>query len=372
MAKFPGLRCIFFCFAMVMVIVSGPAAKADLEIAVVRGFSGTTAPQSIRGIDYFVASINESGGVLGQKLHANYFDDRCDADQAAAAARQALAVHPSLVVGHDCSAASIRAAPIYAANRVIQISVSSTTEALTEMNINSVFRMIGRNNQQSVAAADLIARQWPTARIGVINDGSPYGQGLANKLCEILAERKIPVTLSHAFTPAAPSYTDVAAEVAHEKIGVLYIGGYSEDLGLLAHDIRAAGQKTQIITGESGNDALTKQVAGSAVDGLMFTVTQDVMIIPDVQSLVKMAYAKGYDLDSLAVIHYAAIQAWVQAVRETGTVDFDKVVDRLHHGRFDTVLGPVEFDEQGDVVGVRSEWVWYRWHNGKVERASIR
>jgi branched-chain amino acid transport system substrate-binding protein len=371
MAHFPGLRRIFSCFALIAVVVGASAAKADLEIAVVRGFSGTTAPQSIRGIDYFIASINESGGVLGQKLHASYFDDRCDADQAAAAARQALAVHPSLIIGHDCSAASIRGAPIYAAGGVIQISISSTTETLTEMNIRSVFRLIGQNNQQSVAAADLIARHWPTARIGVIDDGSPYGQGLANKLREILAERKIPVVLSHAFTPAAPSYTDIAAEVDHAKIGVLYIGGYSEDIGLLTHDIRAAGLKTQIVAGEAANDGLTRQVAGPALDGLLFTGVHDAMTSPKVRSMVSEARAKSYDLDSLAVVHYAAIQAWVQAVRDTGSVDFDKVTERLHHGRFDTVLGPVEFDENGNVVGARSEWVWYRWHDGRVEPAVI-
>jgi len=352
-------------------LLSASVARADLEIAVVRGFSGTTAPQSIRGIDYAIASINESGGLLGQKLHVSYFDDRCDPDQAVAAARQALAAHPSLVLGHDCSAASIRGAPIYAAGHVIQMSITSTTEALTEMNIKSVFRMIGRNDQQSVAAAELIAQHWPTAKIGVLNDDAPYGMGLANKLRQTLAARQIPIAYNHAFTPAAPSYTDIAADVAHAKLGVLYIGGYSEDVGLLAHDIRAAGVKTQIITGESANDDLIWRVAGPAADGLLFTGSHDPLRLPEVHTLVTAAHAKGYDLDGLAIVHYATIQARADAVRDAGSVDYDKVADRLHHGRFATVVGPIEFDEKGDVIGERSEWVWYRWHDGKVEPAPL-
>jgi len=354
-------------FALGVFLLSAPVAKADLEIAVVTGLSGNTALNSIRGIDYAIISINETGGVLGQKLHASYFDDRCDADQAVAAAHQALAAHPSLILGHNCSAASIRAAPIYAAAHVIQISITSTTEALTEMNIKSVFRMIGRNNQQSVAAADLIARHWPTARIGVIDDGQPYGASLANKLRNTLAERQIPVAFNQTFAAAAPSYTDLVADIAHAKIGVLYVGGYAEDVGLLIHDIRSVGLKTQIITGETVTGDLIRRVAGPAVEGLLFTGSYDPLTLPAVQTLVSAARAKGYDLDNTAVIHYATIQAWVQAVRETGSVDFDKVTDQLHHGRFDTVVGPIEFDEKGNVVGARSEWVWYRWRNGRVE-----
>jgi branched-chain amino acid transport system substrate-binding protein len=358
-------------FALGAFLLSVPAAKADLEIAVVTGLSGNTALNSIHGIDYAITSINESGGVLGQQLHASYFDDRCDADEAVAAARLALAAHPSLVLGHNCSVASIRAAPIYAAAHVIQISITSTTEILTEMNIKSVFRMIGRNNQQSVAAAELIARHWPTARIGVIDDGGPYGAGLANKLRDALAERHIPIAFGQTFMPAALSYTSLAADIAHAKIGVLYVGGYAEDIGLLIHDIRSAGLKTQIITGETVTGDLIRRVAGPAVEGLMFTGSPDPSKLPAVQALVSAAHAKGYDLDDTAVIHYATIQAWVEAVRETGSVDFDKVTDRLHHGRFDTVVGPIEFDEKGDVVGARSQWVWYRWHNGRVEPAPM-
>jgi len=364
MTAITGLRRISLCLVLCVSVIRANAAKADLEISVVTGLSGNTAMNSVRGIDYAISSINESGGVLGQELHASYFDDRCDADQAAAAARQALAAHPNLVLGHDCSAASIRAAPIYAAGHVIQISVTSTAEALTELNIKSVFRMIGRNNQQSVAAADLIARHWPTARIGVIDDGQPYGMSLANKLRDTLAERQIRIAFSQTFTPTAPSYADVAAEVAHAKVGILYIGGYAEDVGLLAHDIRAAGLKTQIIAGETVTGDLVRRVAGAAVEGLLFTGSQDPMRLQAVQALVAAAHAKGYDLDGKDIAHYATIQAWAQAVRDTGGVDFDTVTERLHNGRFDTVLGPIQFDAKGDVIGSRADWIWYRWHDG--------
>jgi len=91
-----------------------------------------------------------------------------------------LADHPVLILGHQCSAPSIRAAPLYAGAHVIQITTQSTNLTLTQMNIKSVFRMIGRDSQQSAAAASLIAQRWLHSRIGVVDDGEPFGKGLAD------------------------------------------------------------------------------------------------------------------------------------------------------------------------------------------------
>jgi ABC-type branched-subunit amino acid transport system substrate-binding protein len=34
----------------------------------------------------------------------------------------------------------------------------------------------------------------------------------------------------------------------------------------------------------------------------------------------------------------------------------------LHRGRFQTVIGPVAFDDKGDLVG--ATWQWFAWRDG--------
>jgi len=348
------------------------SARADVTVDIVGALSGAGAFHSVRGFEFAVDSVNAEGGLLGQKLKAAFFDDGCNADQGEAAARRALDEHPALIVGHNCSAPSIRAAPLYARAGVVQISTQSTNTALTEMNIGSVFRLIGRDERQGGSAAALIARRWPGARIAVIDDGEPYGKGLAGNLQKALAASGIRPQLTRSFTPGAASYGEVVGLLARNKIAVLYIAGYSEDVGLLLHQIRAAGLSLQVLSGDTGGSETVRLAAGPAVEGLMYSSPRDPKRYPAVPALLARARAKGVELDDYAVVNFAAVEAWAQAVRQAGSFDADKVAEALHRGHFETVIGEVAFDDKGDVVGPPSDWVWYRWHDGTPEPDSGR
>jgi branched-chain amino acid transport system substrate-binding protein len=81
------------------------------------------------------------------------------------------------------------------------------------------------------------------------------------------------------------------------------------------------------------------------------------------QPVVQEFQAQGYDPEGYTLYTYAAIQAWAQAVEKAGSTDLDAVVEQLHGNQFDTVLGPISFDEKGDVQG--SNYVLYKWENGE-------
>jgi len=342
------------------------AAKADVVIAVIRALSGSGATDSTRDMEFTVAGINDAGGVLGQKLRVAFFDDGCDAEQGAAAAQLALAQHPSLIIGPECSSSSIRAAPMYAAAHVIEITTAATGDELTEMKLNTIFRMIGRNSQQGEAAASLIERRWPHARIAVIDDHEPFGIGLATSLRQALSARKIPVALSQSFAMDAPSYADLIGTLNHSKVDLVYIAGYSEDIGVLLHEMRAAGLTAQVLAGDPGAGDKVGLVAGPATDGMLATASRDPLQYPAVRALIGQAHAKGFQMTAFAAVNCAALQVWIEAVRQAQSLDSEKVAEALHKGRFDTVVGQVGFDENGDVIGERADWVWYRWHGGKL------
>ncbi len=347
------------------------SAKADVEIAVMRPLSGTSAGQTTRDMEYAVGVINDLGGLLGQKLHLAYFDDGCEADLGEAAARRALAEHPRLILGHQCSAASIRAAPLYADAHVIQISITSTNSALTDMNIKSLFRMVGRNDAQGVVAADLIARRWPDAKVGVIDDGESYGAELALNLCKSLAARHLTIAFRRQYEPDAPSYADIAEAVRHNHLDVLYIAGYAEDIGLILHDMRGIGLKTQVLSGDAGGNDRVIRVAHQAAEGMLFTDSRDPLSYHSVVKLIAEAHAKGLMMDGNSAINYAAIELWADAVRQAGSFDFDKVVAVMHAQTFETVIGRLAFDAKGDVIGSRGDWIWYRWHDGATQPDAV-
>jgi len=353
--------------ALGLLVTGAKPAAADFEVAIIRALTGSGAAHFVGGLKYGIQVLNDQGGLLGQHLHVAFYDDRCEADQGEAVARRALDEHPGLILGHECSAPSIRTAPLYAAAHVVQITTQATNVALTQMHIRSIFRMIGRDDQQSTAAAVLIARRWGHGRIGLVDDGEPFGEGLADGLKRGLTARHVPVQFTQSFSTGADSYGDLVAAIGHAKLDVLYVAGYSEDVGLLLHEIRSSGLTVQVVCADPGMGDSVQMVAGTAIEGLMFTYERDPMLYPAVRTLVAEAHSKGFEMDAYAVANYAAIQVWSQAVRDANSFDFDKVVDALHSRQFDTVLGHIGFNADGDVIGERGDWIWYRWHDGKTE-----
>jgi branched-chain amino acid transport system substrate-binding protein len=58
------------------------------------------------------------------------------------------------------------------------------------------------------------------------------------------------------------------------------------------------------------------------------------------------------------------VQAWAQAVEKAGTTDAAQVAEILREQQFQTVLGAIGFDANGDVTGFEP-FAWYVWTDGR-------
>jgi len=75
--------------------------------------------------------------------------------------------------------------------------------------------------------------------------------------------------------------------------------------------------------------------------------------------------AAGRTAEGYSLYTYASIQAWAQAATTAKSTEFDAVVKALDEGKFDTVLGELEFDGKGDVT--LPGYVFYEWKDGKYD-----
>ena len=73
----------------------------------------------------------------------------------------------------------------------------------------------------------------------------------------------------------------------------------------------------------------------------------------------------GYEPEGYTLYTYGAIQAWAQAVAKAKSTDTEKVEAALKSNQFDTVLGKIGFDKQGDVTA--PGYVWYEWKDGTYD-----
>jgi branched-chain amino acid transport system substrate-binding protein len=347
-------------------------AEADQVVAVAGPMTGLQSANGIDfagGVELAVDDINAKGGLLGEKLKYITVDDACDPDQAEAAAQQIVSNPPAVVIGHSCSSCSIRAAPLYAKAHILQITPASTSPALTEMGIDTVFRMLGRDDNQGRTIARRLVAAWPHGRIAVLDDSSLYGKGLAGTVRSELESHGIRPLIDESFPSGAQSYDGIVRRIADAKIEAVFIAAYDLDTAVIAREIVAAKLRIAILAGDALIAPSFWEAAGEAGEAVIFTYSPNPLDLPAGKALVELAHRRGVQLGGQAILTYASVQVWAEAAQQADSFDPAKVAAALHSGQFNTIIGEVHFDAKGDVLGAPGEWLWYRWHAGKIEHA---
>lgn len=364
-----GRAWVFSVGTAAVLTASAGLARAEIVVAAAFSTTGGNAPQGLdylHGTELAIDRLNRDGGVRGERLRLLVLDDACDADQAEAVAHRAVDDHPAVVIGHACSAASIRAAPIYAAAGILQITPASTNPKLTGMDIHTVFRLIGRDDRQGDVAAARIQRDWPKARLAVMDDGTTYGRGLGDAVRAGLARQGLTLTLSGGFPAGADNYRAEVAQLSTNRIGVVYLAGLPADIGLFVREIRAGHLNPVILSGDGSHGSVIGEIAGAASDDMHVTYAPDLTRGTAAAALLAELRARGVTMTSSQLRAYAAVEVWSAAVARAGSLDGAAVAAALRAGPIDSVIGPIAFDQWGDLTTGAGDWVWYRWHDRRT------
>ena len=148
-------------------------------------------------------------------------------------------------------------------------------------------------------------------------------------------------------------------------IGVIYIGGYHTEAGLILRQAREQGLEAQLISGDALVTQEYWQITGKIGEGTLMTFSPDPRKNAAAAPVVQRFRAAGIEPEGYVLYTYAAIQAWAQAAQQAGSTDFDKIVGTLKNGEFDTVLGRIGFDAKGDVTA--PGYVFYEWRQGTYD-----
>ena len=347
------------------------AASADITIATAGPMTGQYASfgqQMKAGAEQAVADINAAGGVNGQMLKLEVGDDVCDPKQAVAVANDFVGKGVVFVAGHFCSGSSIPASAVYEEEGVLQISPASTNPKLTDEGGPNVFRVCGRDDQQGLVAGGYLAKNHSGDNIAVLHDKTAYGKGLADatRAAMIAAGKKD--TMYEAYTAGEKDYSALVSKMKQADVGVVYVGGYHTEAGLIVRQMRDQGMSTQLISGDA---LVTKEywdITGAAGEGTLMTFSPDPRKNPGAAPLVKLFRDKGIEPEGYVLYTYAAIQVFAQAAKKAGSADLDALLKAMTGTTFNTVLGDLSFDGKGDVT--LPGYVFYEWKNGDYDYAN--
>src|SRR5215471_13348859 len=342
--------------------LSTAALAQDLTVAVAGPMTGGESAfgrQMKNGADMAVADLNAAGGVLGKKLVLDIEDDACDPKQARSVAEKIGGSKIPFVAGHYCSSSSIPASEAYADGNVLQITPASTNPLYTERKLWNVARVCGRDDQQGLVAAEYIAKAYKGKNIAILNDKTTYGKGLADETKKALNKAGITEKMYESYNKGDKDFNAIVSRLKRDNIDLVYVGGYHQESGLILRQMRDQGLKTILMAGDALADKEYASITGPAGEGTLFTFGPDPREKPTAKKIVDAFKAKNIDPEGYTLYTYAAMQVWSQAAKKAGTTDAKKVMEAMKAGKWDTVIGKMEYDAKGDIKQI--DYVVYKW-----------
>ncbi|MDR1677965.1 MAG: branched-chain amino acid ABC transporter substrate-binding protein [Deltaproteobacteria bacterium] len=327
---------------------------------------------NLYGVEYAVNQANAKGGLLGRQIELVTEDDGCDPKNGANAALKLVTQGIKLVLGHTCSGATRSALSAYN-NQVILISSSATEVTLTEDGASPYFfRTTARDDAQAEAQLAYI-RKKGFKKLAIFHDKGDYGLALATKLQNDVKANPgdIEIVLFEGVTTGEVSYEDVVSMLKNSAAEVLVWGGYHSDASKLAIQMRDKGVETVIIGPDGMYDQNFLTMAGPAAEGTIVTGQADISKSEAAQAAIADHHTRHKEETGTYFIYAAsAAQALFAAVEKAGTgEDLDLIKKHLTEDTVETIMGPVRFNEKGDVIG--AVFALYEVKNGAFVSVSL-
>jgi len=310
------------------------------------------------GMKMAMDEVNEAGGVLGRTLVIRKEDDRESVNEGRRVA-QRLADDPNVfaVIGHLNSHVSIPASVIYEASGLLMLTPGSTSPELTRNGNRMVFRSINSDidiAQQMVAFAG--SRGYHRLVICYVRNA--YGLGLANAFETYAQRRGLLIVDRQSYDPSMPrnsaEYQRIVDHWRDLEFDALFLAGMAPQAGYLVRQAREGGLDFPIMGGDALDTPELIQAAGAAADGMIVASVfhpdnprPEVLLFNE-----KFESIFGVTPDSWAARGYEAVRLLVEAMEAGGSVAPARVANHLRssHQGF-SLSGPVQFSENGDVIG---------------------
>ncbi|BCH21859.1 branched-chain amino acid ABC transporter substrate-binding protein [Mesorhizobium sp. L-8-3] len=352
--------------ALTALVAFGGSAWADIMVGVAGPITGPNAAfgaQLQKGAEQAAADINAAGGINGEQIKVVIGDDVSDPKQGISVANKFVADGVKFVVGHFNSGVSIPASEVYAENGIFQITPASTNPTFTERGLWNTFRTCGRDDQQGAVAGAYLAENFKDAKVAVIHDKTPYGQGLADETKKALNGAGVTEAMYEGINIGDKDFSALIAKMKEAGVSVVYYGGLHTEAGLMMRQLADQGLKATFMSGDGIVSNELASIAGDAVNGTLMTFAPDPRKNPAAKDIVEKFRAAGFEPEAYTLYAYAALQAIADGAKAAGDTDPQKVAEAMKaKGPFKTAIGELGFDAKGDIT--RPDYVMYEWKKG--------
>jgi branched-chain amino acid transport system substrate-binding protein len=346
-------------FALACAVFGVQAQEKVIRIGVLMPISGPGSYFGVMGKEGIELALEQlKAGVNDYRFEVQFEDSACSPLQATNAVKRVLdQFKPHIVVGEECSDASLAIAPILEQAKVVQLNAGSVTMKLTESGYKYVFRIFPNAEQQSLPLAKVAYGRLKARTAVILHEKTNAGIDNADGFEKLFVAMGGKVLAKIDFGRDVNDFTAIATRIVSlGRVDVLPTFALEGQTVRLSQALAAA----KVVKGGGGGAVQMgsiwlpygyDQKAGQASEGYVRIVQFDpTEKRPMVQNFIKAFRAK-YGADKVPThinAHaYDAILVIADAVRR-GATDSESLRDRLSKTRnLEVTTGRITFDAKG-------------------------
>lgn len=357
---FPTL--LAFVLALTLAGCGREAPKtSDVLTVKIGSASPLTGPQAHIGVDIrngvqlAIEDANAANVEIGGrkvKFEMVAEDDEANPTKATTVAQKLVDSKVAGVVGHFNSGASIPASKIYSDAGIPQISPSSTNPKYTLQGFKTAFRVVAHDDQQGPTLGRYAAATVKVKSVAVIDDATPYGQGIADAFEKTVKAAGVKVVAREHTTDKDIDFKAVLTRIRGRKPDLVMFGGIDPQAGPMVRQMAQLGIKAKFMGGDGIQTPNFIKLGGDAAEGTMASIPG----LPKEQMPGGRAFLDKYkakfnaEVELYAPMGYDAVMVFIDAMKRAGSVEPAKFLPELGKTRYQGVIGPIAFDGKGDLV----------------------
>ena len=342
-------------------LLAAQSANAQEQVVKI----GITGPLS--GANAFAGKDNENGVRLAvEELNAKKMkvagkvvrfeilseDDQGDPKAGVIVAQKLSDAGVGFVLGPYNSGVAIPASRIYNDGGIVMSTVG-TNPKVTQGGYKNVFRMVASDNQLGGAMATYAARQLKVKTVGVIDDRTAFGQGVAKEFAKKAKASGLKVA-GHEFTnDKATDFAAILTALKARKVDAIFFGGYAPQGAPMARQMRSLGLKdVKLLGGDTLCSPEMAKLGGDAVGENVLCAQGGAILDKQANGpAFQKRYKERFKIapDVYAASFYDQTMFMAQAMKATNSTDPSVVAAAMHNTSYKGVVGTYAYDAAGNM-----------------------
>ena len=277
-------------------------------------------------------------------------DDQCDARTGVAVAQKLVDEGVQYVMGPYCSGVAIPASRVYDGGGAL-VSTVGTNPKVTQGGYKGVFRIIASDSQIGGSMAAYAANVLKVKKVGVIDDRTAFGQGVAEEFAKSAKELGLTVVDREYTNDKATDFMAILTNLKAKQPEVVFYGGYAPQAAPMARQMKQLGITAKLMGGDTLCSPEMSKLAPDAVNDFVYCAYAGMLM--DANDTTKAFQAKfnkrfGRNPDVYGPAYYDQVMFLGEAMEKAGTTDPAKVGNWMREHTHKGVLGDYRYDDKGN------------------------